>query len=339
MRQSTAWDCLEGDQEPVLAAMVTRFDKLNPLAALTVGERERPTPHDDWTVVQIKAAALNHHDLWSLRGVGLSEDQLPRVLGCDGAGIDADGNEVVIHAVIASVDAGGGDETLDPARSLLSEGYDGTLAEFVAVPRWNLVPKPASLTFEEAACLPTAWLTAFRMIFTKAQLEPASTVLVQGAGGGVGSALIVLAKSVGHRVWVTARSERTRDAALGLGADAAFEPGTRLPERVDAVFETVGEATWAHSLKSLRPGGVVVISGATSGAQPPAELARIFWRQLRVHGSTMGSKTELAALLRVCDLQGIRPVIDRVVELQAVHEGLADLLEASPVGKIVVTPT
>ena len=175
------------------------------------------------------------------------------VLGTDAAGVDEDGNEVVVHAVIGDPARGGGDETFDPKRSLLSEVYDGTLAERVTVPRRNLVPKPAALSFEQAACLPTAWLTAYRMLTTRGQLLAGETVLVQGAGGGVSTALILLAKAMGLRVWVTSRDEAKRDQALQLGADEAFEPGARLPERVDAVMESVGEATWSHSLKALRP--------------------------------------------------------------------------------------
>src|SRR5690606_21072274 len=190
---------------------------------------------------------------WTLKGVGISEERLPLILGCDAAGLDEDGNEVIVHSVIGTPVEG--DETLDPNRSLLSEVYDGTFAEKVAVPKRNLVPKPKALSFEEAACLPTAWLTAYRMLFEKSGLQPGSTVLVQGAGGGVATALIALGAAAGYRVWATSRSEAKRERALELGAEAVFEPGARLPERVDAVMETVGQATWAHSLKSLRPGG------------------------------------------------------------------------------------
>ena len=188
------------------------------------------------------------------------------MLGTDAAAIDDDGNEYVVHAVIGDPAAGGGDETFDPKRSLLSERHNGTLAQRLAIPARNLVAKPAELSAAEAACVPTAWLTAYRMLTTRGQVQAGETVLVQGAGGGVSTAAIVLAKSLGARVWVTSRDEARRDHALQLGATAAFESGARLPERVDAVLESVGEATWSHSLKSLRPGGRVVVCGATSGA-------------------------------------------------------------------------
>ena len=216
----------------------------------------------------------NHHDLWSLRGVGLKPEQLPMILGGDAAGELDDGTPVIVHEVIGDPAAGGGDETLDPRRTLLSELHPGTLAEYVAVPGRNVVTKPDELSFEEAACLPTAWLTAYRMLATKSGLRVGDTVLIQGAGGGVATAAIQLADVLGFRVWVTSRDEAKRARALELGAAEAFETGARLPERVDAVIETVGEATWSHSLRSLRPGGTIVVSGATSGPNPPADLAR-----------------------------------------------------------------
>ncbi|GAA4087946.1 zinc-binding dehydrogenase [Actinomadura miaoliensis] len=322
----------------MFAVTATRFDADNPVNGLTLGERPDPQVPDGWTTVTVKATALNHHDLWSLRGVGLRAEQLPMILGCDAAGVDEDGNEVIVHSVIGDPERGGGDETLDPKRSLLSELHDGTFAEKVAVPRRNLVPKPAELSFEEAACLPTAWLTAYRMLFDKSGLQPGSTVLVQGAGGGVATALIALGSAAGYRVWATSRSEAKRERALELGADAAFEPGARLPERVDAVMETVGEATWSHSLKSLRPGGRIVVSGATSGQVPPAELNRVFFLQLSVVGSTMGTRDQLTRLARFLVTTGVRPKIDRVLPLDRAAEGFTAMAEGDLFGKIVFTP-
>src|SRR5947199_237269 len=258
----------------MLAAAAVRINADDPLRGLEIGDRPAPQAPEGWTTVTVKASALNHHDLWSLRGVGLPADRLPMILGCDAAGVDADGNDVVVHAVIADPAAGGGDETLDPGRSLLSEKYQGTFAEQVVVPRRNVVPKPASLSWEEAACLPTAWLTAYRMLFTRSGARPGDTVLVQGAGGGVSTALLLLGRAAGFRMWVTSREETKRKQALELGAADAFESGARLPGRVDAVMETVGQATWSHSLKSLRPGGSVVVAGATSGFNPPGEPNR-----------------------------------------------------------------
>src|SRR3954469_21480019 len=184
----------------MLAAFATRFDADDPLSGLEVGERPEPDVPDGWTTVDVRAASLNHHDLWSLRGVGLREEQLPMILGCAPAGLSEDGDEVVVHAVVADP-AFQPDETFDPRRTLLSEKHPGTLAERVAVPRRNLIPKPPELSFAQAACLPTAWLTAYRMLFTRASVAPGATVLVQGAGGGVATALIVLGRAGGLRVW------------------------------------------------------------------------------------------------------------------------------------------
>lgn len=322
----------------MFAVTATKIDADNPLNGLTVGERPEPDVPDGWTTVTVKAAALNHHDLWSLKGVGLPADRLPMILGCDAAGVDEDGNEVIVHAVIGDPDRGGGDETLDPKRSLLSEVHQGALAERVAVPRRNLVPKPAELSFEEAACLPTAWLTAYRMLFGKAGLEPGGSVLVQGAGGGVATAAIALASAAGYRVYATSRSEAKRERARELGADAVFETGARLPERVDAVIETVGQATWSHSLKSLRPGGRIVVSGATSGAVPPADLNRVFFLQLQVVGSTMGTRGQLERLARFLVKTGVRPLIDRTLPLSEARAGFAAMAEGDVFGKIVFTP-
>jgi NADPH:quinone reductase-like Zn-dependent oxidoreductase len=322
----------------MFAVTAARTDADDPLAGLEAGERPEPEQRDGWVTVTVRAAALNHHDVWSLRGVGLPAGRLPMVLGCDAAGLDPDGNEVIVHAVIGDPDAGGGDETLDPRRSLLSERYDGTFAERVAVPRRNLVPKPAALSFEQAACLPTAYLTAFRMLFEKSGAEPGSTVLVQGAGGGVATALILIGRAAGYRIWVTSRSAAKRERALESGADRVFATGERLPERVDVVMESVGQATWAHSVRSLRPGGRIVICGATSGDAPPAELTRVFFTQLSVVGSTMGTRDQLARLARFCEQAGVRPLIDRVLPLAQAGDGLAAMVAGDHVGKIVLTP-
>ncbi len=320
----------------MFAVSAARFSPDDPISALDLGERPDPIAKDGWVTVDVKAASLNHHDLWSLRGVGLKAEQLPMILGCDAAGVDEDGNEVIVHAVIGDPEWKG-DETFDPKRSLLSERYQGTIAEKVVVPRRNLVPKPAQLSWEEAACLPTAWLTAYRMLFTRAGISPGATILVQGAGGGVATALISLGRAAGMRVWATSRDEAKRERALALGADQVFESGARLPERVDAVFETVGKATWSHSVKALKPGGTIVISGATTGDAPPAELTRIFFLQLSVVGSTMGSRDELERLAQFMATTGVKPLIDTVVPLREARDGFAKMHSGDLFGKVVFT--
>jgi NADPH:quinone reductase-like Zn-dependent oxidoreductase len=320
----------------MLAAYASAINPDDPLSGLVVGDRPDPEPPAGWTTITVKAASLNHHDLWSLRGVGLKAEQLPMILGCDAAGLDEDGNEVVVHAVITG-DDWRDDETLDPKRSLLSERHQGALAEKVAVPKRNVVPKPPELSFEQAACLPTAWLTAYRMLFTRGEVVPGMTVLVQGAGGGVATAVIVLGKAAGIRVWATSRSAEKREQALALGADQVFESGARLPERVDAVMETVGKATWQHSIRSLKPGGKLVVSGATSGDAPPAELTRVFFLQLSVIGSTMGTRDELQRLIRFCLERDVRPTVHATMPLADARDGFAAMQNGDHVGKIVFT--
>jgi len=321
----------------MFAVYADKLTSHDPLSGLVVGERLDPEIPDGWAAVRVKAASLNHHDLWSLRGVGLTEEALPMILGCDAAGHDEDGNEVVVHAVVSNP-GWTGDETLDPGRSLLSERHQGTFADIVVAPRENIVPKPASLSFEEAACLPTAWLTAYRMLFVRGGLKAGDSVLVQGAGGGVATALISLARAGGLRVFVTSRSEDKRQGALDLGAHEVLESDARLPQRVDAVMETVGRATWSHSVRSLRPGGAIVVSGATSGPDVDnAELTRVFFLQLRVIGSTMGTRAELASLMQMLDATGTRPLVHEVMPMERARDGFTAMAEGDLFGKVVFT--
>lgn len=307
-----------------------------PLDSLTVGERPEPEVPEGWVAVQVTAASLNMHDIWTLRGVGIKPDQFPMILGCDGAGTLADGTEVVLHSVI-NAEGWQGDETLDPKRTLLTEKAQGAMADTVVVPKRNAIPKPAGLTAVQASVMGTAWLTAYRMIFVKSGLRPGQTMLVQGASGGVSTALVQLGRAAGMRVWVTGRTEEKRALAEKLGAHATFPSGARLPERVDAVFETVGDATWAHSMRALRPGGVIVVSGATSGPNPGADLQRLFFLQLRVVGSTMGTSDELADLLTFVANAGIVPEIGLALPMEKAADGFRAMLDGHTAGKIVFT--
>lgn len=321
----------------MFAVYAASMDPQDPLKGLVVGERPDPEVPEGWTTVTVKAASINHHDVWSLRGVGLRDESLPMILGCDAAGLDEDGNEVIVHAVISAPNWVG-DETLDPKRSLLSERYQGTFADKVAVPRRNVIAKPAGLSMIEAATLPTAWLTAYRMLFTQADLTPGDAVLVQGAGGGVATAAITLARAAGFRVFATSRDEDKRAKALEIGAHEVFESGARLPIKMDAVIETVGAATWSHSIKSMRPGGTLVIAGATSGDAPShAELTRIFFQQMRVHGSTMGTSDELRRLAEFMAVTGTKPLIDAEIPMENAAEGLQRVVDGDVFGKIVLT--
>jgi NADPH:quinone reductase-like Zn-dependent oxidoreductase len=319
----------------MLAAYAAATEAADPLSGLAVGDLPEPDRPPGWVEVEVRAAALNHHDVWSLRGIGLGEEHLPMVLGCDAAGVDPDGNEVIVHALVGDPEWRG-DETLDPARSLLSEKHFGTFAESVVVPRRNLVPKPSAMSWEHAACLPTAYLTAFRMLFVKSGLVPGQRVLVQGCAGGVASAAIGLASVAGLEVWATTRSESKREFGSEIGAHQVFLAGARLPGQVDAVIDTVGEATWSHSLKSLRRGGRLVVAGATSGPDPGADLFRVFLKGIDVMGSTMGTRDELCSLVKLLELTGLRPLIDRAIPLDEVKAGIKAMVEGDVWGKVVL---
>lgn len=307
-----------------------------PLESLTLGQRPEPEVPAGWVAVRVTAASLNMHDLWTLRGVGIKPDQFPMILGCDGAGTLEDGTEVVIHSVINGP-GWQGDDTLDPKRTLLTEKHQGTMAETVVIPARNAVPKPEGLTAVQASVMGTAWLTAYRMLFVKSGLRPGQTMLVQGASGGVSTALVQLGRAAGMRVWVTGRTDEKRALAEKLGAHATFPSGERLPGRVDAVFETVGDATWSHSMRALKPGGVIVVSGSTSGPNPGADLQRLFFLQLRVVGSTMGTRDELADLLTFVSNAGIVPEIGLELPMEKAADGFRAMLDGHTAGKIVFT--
>ncbi|MEP6560490.1 MAG: zinc-binding dehydrogenase [Nakamurella sp.] len=307
----------------------------DPFAGLRLGERPLPEVPQGWARVQVRAASLNRHDLWTLRGVGIKPEQFPMILGCDGAGVTDDGRNVVLYPIIGTPGYSG-DETIDPGRTLLTEKYQGSFAEYVVVPERNLVPLPESMTFPEAAVLGTTYLTAYRMLVTRSGLPAGSTILVQGSTGGVSTALIQLGRALGMRVWATSRTEQGRARALELGAQQAFDSGARLPERVDGVFESVGRSTWAHSMRAVRPGGVVVCCGATSGPDPSADLQRLFFLQISVIGSTMGTLDEFRHLLTFCAAADVRPVVDRTFALDQGREAL-QLLEDGTPGKLVLT--
>lgn len=327
--------------QAVYAANVNHDD---PLSVLEVGDMSEPVARPYWSTVSVKAATVNHHDLWSLMGVGLSAEQTPMILGTDAAGtLDEDipgkhglkaGSDVVLYTFVGTDGAG---VAPGERRSILSERYPGTLAERTAVPSANVFAKPANLDFAEAAALGTSWLTAYSLLFRAANVLPGDTVLIQGAGGGVATAATQLAHAAGLEVFVTSRSEDKRRKALEIGADAAFETGARLPRKVDAVIDSVGAATWGHSVRSVRPGGVIATCGATTGDQPGAELTRVFFQDIRVQGVTMGSREDFARLLRFVEHADLHPAIDsRLDGLAAAPAGFARLASGDAFGKIAV---
>jgi zinc-binding alcohol dehydrogenase/oxidoreductase len=291
-----------------------------------------PAPANGEVLVRLRAAALNHIDLWIRRGQ--PSVPKPRILGSDGAGERVDtGERVVINP------------GLDDGRRIVGEHMDGTDAELIAVPDGYLHPIPDDLSFEEAAAFPMVFLTAYRMLVTKAALREGEWVLVWGIGGGVATASLAIAKALGARVVATSSSDAKLERASELGADAVVNHATGdvavavkdvTEGGVDVVVEHVGEATWKTSLAVARAGGRVVVCGATSGPNPPAQLHRVWWKQLTIYGSTMGTREDFAAMLDLVKSGRVRPVIDEVFPLDEARAAHERMERAEQFGKIVL---
>jgi NADPH:quinone reductase-like Zn-dependent oxidoreductase len=320
----------------VRAAVAVGIDEQNPLAALVLKDWPVPEPGPGEERIKIAATTVNMHDLWTLRGVGVARDAFPKILGCDIVGWDARGREVMVTGAFGDPDMGDGDETFDPKRSLISEKLPGSFGEYTVVPSRNVIAKPSWLSFQQAACLNVAWSTTYRLLFTRARAQPGERVLVQGAGGGVSSAAISMARAAGLYVIATSRSEEKRKRALELGAHRAIATGERLEQPVDLVVETVGAATFTHSLRSLRPGGRVVVAGATTGSDLGLDLPRVFYRQLSIIGSTSATRAETLRMLRFMEAANLRPVIDSVYPLEQIHEAFKRTEAPDLFGNVVV---
>ena len=345
----------------MLAVYASAVGGENPLANLTVGELPTPVPRPGWALVRVRAASLNHHDIWTLRGVSSAPVTPPHILGCDAAGeVEAYGGEpptgaaavgarVVVYPIVTCGHCAAclADEPLG-CRSfrMLSEApLAGALAEYVEIPAANLVALPDQVSFADAACLPTAYLTAYRALFVRAGLRPGMSVLVQGASGGVATACILLGRLAGITVYSTSRDEAKRALAVDLGAEAAF-PVERETARavigatggvgVDAVVDTVGEPTWDLSLRAVKPGGVVVVPGATGGANPPAQLNRIFFRSVTIAGTTMGTRGELRRLVDLIATGALRPLVGSTHQLRDAAAAFAEMAAGELRGKIIL---
>jgi NADPH:quinone reductase-like Zn-dependent oxidoreductase len=345
----------------MLAAYASAAGGHDPLANLTIGELPAPVPQPGWARVRVRAASLNHHDIWTLRGVSSSPVIPPQILGCDAAGeVDsyggdpapgapAPGTRVVVYPIVTcgQCQACLADEPLGcrSFRMLSESPLAGAFAEYVEIPAANLVALPDQVSFADAACLPTAYLTAYRALFVRAGLRPGMNVLVQGASGGVATACILLGRLAGITVYATSRDEAKRALAVDLGAEAAF-PLERETARavvratggvgVDAVVDTVGEPTWDLSLRAVKPGGVVVVPGATGGANPPAQLNRIFFRSVTVAGTTMGTRGELRRLVDLVATGALRPLIGSTHPLRDAPIAFAEMAGGDLRGKITL---
>jgi len=325
-----------------------------PIGPAGVRIQERPTtqPKPGYVAVAIRAASLNHLDLWLAHGA--QRVPPPRVIAADGAGVvkaSGDprwkpGDEVVIFPTLCCWECErcrAGDNVYCERFGVIGEHTDGTACELFHVDARSLFPKPKALSWQEAAAFPLTFLTAWRMLTTRAKLQPDETVLVIGAGAGVAVAAIQIACHIGARVLATSRSEAKRKRAQELGADAVFDStGFSAAVRqatgdgVDVVFEHVGPATMAESLRSLALGGRIVTCGSTSGVKAEMSMPRLFFRHASVLGSTMGNAGEFEAVLKAID-RGLRPVVDSVHPLDQVQAALTRLDAAEQFGKVVVS--
>jgi zinc-binding alcohol dehydrogenase/oxidoreductase len=293
-------------------------------------------------LIRLKAASLNHLDIWTRQG--LPSAPKPRILGADGAG--------VVEALGEGADGfAAGDEVvinpgLDDGAHIIGEHMDGTHAELIAVPADYVHPLPGDLTFEEAAAFPLVFETAYRMLVTRAGLQADEWVLVWGVGGGVASAALVLAKALGAHVIATSSSDEKLERARKAGADAVVnhesgDVAAAVKEATgghgtDVVVEHVGEATWKTSLQAAATEGRLVVCGATSGPNPPAQLHRIWWKQLSILGSTMGTRADFAGVYDLVARGAAKPIVDRVFPLSeaaAAHEYLEG---GNQFGKVVL---
>jgi len=322
----------------MFAVYAARPNLEEPLASLVVGERPEPTVPQGWVRVKVSHASLNRHDLFTLRGITAQQDPIsfPMILGTDGAGTLDDGTPIVLYPVMGSADWRD-DETLDPGWHIFSERVPGTFADYVAVPRRNAIPLPAGISALDASVLGTAWLTAYRTLFTKTRLEPGETLLVQGASGGMSTALIQLGRASGFEVWVTSRTAKGRQLAERLGAHRTFDANERLPRKVQAVVDHIGPASWEHSMASVARGGTVVITGGTTGLNVTLPLLPMLSEQLTVRGSIMGTLQDMKNLLSFLVGTGIKPEIDQTLPMERAEEAFRAMWNGVTHGKTVLT--
>lgn len=329
----TDWD----SAKPTMNAVtVIKGSAEDPVSALRIGKRPQVETPEGWVKVKIQAVGLNFHDIFAMRGYMDNGLTSPRIIGCEGAGTLEDGSEVLLYPVMGDSNWKG-DETMDPARYVFSEEVPGTLAEYVSVPKRNVIARPKELDSISASVLGVAWLTAYRMLFTRSGMKAGQIMLVQGASGGTATALIQLGSAAGMRVWCVGRTAEKRALGLRLGAERAFSAGEELPEKADAVFDLSGQVTFAHSISSVKIGGSVVTCGGHSGMEVTMELMRLVVNQISLHGVYMGTLKEFKDLIAFVVAKGIKPHVGLVVPLKATGLGFQRMVDGKTDGKIVVT--
>jgi NADPH:quinone reductase-like Zn-dependent oxidoreductase len=322
----------------MFAVYATHADPDNPLAALKIGDMPAPTVPEGWTRVKITHASLNRHDLFTLRGITAHPEGIayPMILGNDAAGTLDDGTPVVIYPMMGSANWRG-DETLDPAWHIPSEFIPGTFADYAVVPKRNAIPLPTNLSPLDASVLGTAWLTAYRALFAKSGLRAGQTVLVQGASGGMATALIQLGRAAGFEVWATSRTEEGRAKAKALGAQECFPSNEPLPRKVPAVIDNIGSTSWAHSISSLAGGGTLVTVGGTTGFDVPLNLLPVIADQLTITGSIMGTLEDMRNMMNLIAQTEIKPEIGAVLPMERAEEAFRAMWEGTTSGKTVLT--
>jgi NADPH:quinone reductase-like Zn-dependent oxidoreductase len=322
----------------MFAVYATHAAPDNPLSALKIGERPGPDVPEGWVRVKVSHASLNRHDLFTLRGMSGHPEGItyPIILGNDAAGTLDDGTPVVVYPVMGGEDWRG-DETLDPQWHIPSEFIHGTFADYAVVPRRNAIPLPENLSALRASVLGTAWLTAYRALFTKSGLRAGETVLVQGATGGMATALIQLGRAAGFEVWVTSRSEEGRARARALGAHQSYPFNEALPRKVRAVIDNVGSDSWSHSMSWLARGGALVTVGGTTGFEVALNLLPVIVDQLTITGSIMGTRKDMEDMARLIAWAGIEPEIGVILPMERAEEGFRAMWEGRTRGKTVFT--
>jgi NADPH:quinone reductase-like Zn-dependent oxidoreductase len=322
----------------MFAVYALRADIDDPLSALRLGEQPEPDVREGWVRVKLSHATLNRHDLFTLRGITSHREGIPFpiIMGNDGAGTLDDGTQVVIYPVMGS-DDWRDDETLDPHWHIFSEFVSGTFADYVAVPKRNAIVLPEGLSALNASVLGTAWLTAYRALFTKSKLKPGETLLVQGASGGMATALIQLGRAAGFEIWATSRSAASRALAQRLGAHRTFDPNEPLPRKVRAVVDSIGTASWEHSLASVARGGTVVVTGGTTGMHVELSLLPLISGQITICGSIMGTLQDMKNMMSFIAGAGIAPEIGNVLPMERADEAFRAMWEGRTHGKTVFT--
>ena len=310
----------------------------DPLSALRIGEQPEPQVLEGWTRVKVSHASLNRHDLFTLRGISAHPEgiRFPIIMGNDGAGTLDDGTPVVIYPVMGS-DDWRDDETLDPRWHIFSELVPGTFADYVAVPKRNAIVLPEGLSALNASVLGTAWLTAYRALFTKSKLVPGETLLVQGASGGMATALIQLGRAAGFEIWTTSRNAAGRELAERLGAHRTFDANETLPRKVQVVVDSIGSVSWEHSLASVARGGTIIVTGGTTGFDVRLSLLSIISDQITVRGSIMGTLQDMKNMIAFISGAGIAPEIGEVLPMERAEEAFRAMWEGRTHGKTVFT--